>query len=194
MSLTKENSNYASGDTKERANSDLSESDRSTPPRDPNSTFQAYRLTIDEVAQEFNTSIVDGLGAHDAENRIQAYGPNNLGEGDKISYPKILAHQVFNAMILVLIISMIIALAIKDWISGGVIAFVVFLNISVGFVQEVKAEKTMGSLKNLSSPTARVTRNGDDFTIPAEEVVPGDIVHIKVGDTVPADLRLFDCI
>ena len=50
----------------------------------------------------------------------------------------------------------------------------------------------MGSLKNLSSPTARVTRNGDDF-IPAEEVVPGDIVHIKVGDTVPADLRLFDC-
>ena len=51
----------------------------------------------------------------------------------------------------------------------------------------------MGSLKNLSSPTARVTRNGDDFTIPAEEVVPGDIVHIKVGDTVPADLRLFDC-
>ena len=193
MSLTKENSNYASDDTKERANSDLSESDRSTPPRDPNSTFQAYRLTIDEVAQEFNTSIVDGLGAHDAENRIQAYGPNNLGEGDKISYPKILAHQVFNAMILVLIISMIIALAIKDWISGGVIAFVVFLNISVGFVQEVKAEKTMGSLKNLSSPTARVTRNGDDFTIPAEEVVPGDIVHIKVGDTVPADLRLFDC-
>ena len=90
MSLTKENSNYASGDTKERANSDLSESDRSTPPRDPNSTFQAYRLTIDEVAQEFNTSIVDGLGAHDAENRIQAYGPNNLGEGDKISHPKIL--------------------------------------------------------------------------------------------------------
>ena len=50
----------------------------------------------------------------------------------------------------------------------------------------------MGSLRNLSSPTARVTRNGDDTTIPAEQVVPGDIVHIKVGDTVPADLRLFD--
>ena len=116
----------------------MSESDRSTPPRDPNSTFQAYRLTIDEVAQEFNTSIV--LGAHDAENRIQAYGPNNLGEGDKISYPKILAHQVFNAMILVLIISMIIALAIKDWISGGVIAFVVFLTYQLGSFK-VKAEK-----------------------------------------------------
>ena len=89
MSLTKEFST-PQAIPKERANSDLSESDRSTPPRDPNSTFQAYRLTIDEVAQEFNTSIVDGLGAHDAENRIQAYGPNNLGEGDKISYPKFL--------------------------------------------------------------------------------------------------------
>ena len=154
MSLTKENSNYASGDTKERANSDLSESDRSTPPRDPNSTFQAYRLTIDEVAQEFNTSIVDGLGAHDAENRIQAYGPNNLGEGDKISYPKILAHQVFNAMILVLIISMIIALAIKDWISGGVIAFVVFLTYQLGSFKKSRL-KNYGIFEEFEFPNSQ---------------------------------------
>lgn len=72
------------------------------------------------------------------------------------------------------------------------IGFVVFINILVGFVQELKAEKTMGSLRSLSSPTAFVLRNGDDVTIPADEVVPGDIVHIKVGDTVPADLRLID--
>ena len=153
MSLTKENSNCASGDTKERANSDLSESDRSTPPRDPNSTFQAYRLTIDEVAQEFNTSIVDGLGAHDAENR-QAYGPNNLGEGDKISYPKILAHQVFNAMILVLIISMIIALAIKDWISGGVIAFVVFLTYQLGSFKKSRL-KNYGIFEEFEFPNSQ---------------------------------------
>ncbi|KAI5966510.1 ENA2 [Candida pseudojiufengensis] len=154
---------------------------------------QYYRLNIESVAKEFNTNIQDGLSNNEAEKRIETYGPNTLGEGDKISYTKILAHQVFNAMILVLIISMIIALAIQDWISGGVIGFVVGINITVGFVQEVKAEKTMGSLRNLSSPTARVTRNGDDITVPAEQVVPGDIVHIKVGDTVPADLRLFDC-
>lgn len=104
----------------------------------------------------------------------------------------IFAHQVFNAMILVLIISMIIALAIKDWISGGVIGFVVFLNVFVGFIQEYKAEKTMGSLRSLSSPTARVLRNGDDVIVNAEEVVPGDIVTVKVGDTIPADLRLID--
>mmetsp|Transcript_7165 Transcript_7165/g.9070 ORF Transcript_7165/g.9070 Transcript_7165/m.9070 type:complete len:1074 (-) Transcript_7165:48-3269(-) len=154
--------------------------------------IQPYRMGIDEVATHFNTEIENGLTSSKAKTIYDTNGGNNLGEDEKISYSKILAHQMFNAMILVLIISMVIALAIKDWISGGVIGFVVFINILVGFVQELKAEKTMGSLRSLSSPTAFVTRNGDDVTVPAEEVVPGDIVHIKVGDTVPADLRLVD--
>lgn len=156
------------------------------------STFEPYRLSIEKVANSFKTDTENGLTTQQAQTILKDFGANNLGEDESISYTKILAHQVFNAMILVLIISMIIALAIKDWISGGVIGFVVGINILVGFVQEVKAERTMGSLRSLSSPTARVTRDGDDTTIPAEEVVPGDIVHVKVGDTVPADLRLID--
>ncbi|KAI5907846.1 Sodium transport ATPase 5 [Candida parapsilosis] len=202
MSNSKENSSISDS---QRRNTDSSLSEKSmtnTAPTTKNNTNKAddqgmvsqeyYRLPVEQVAKEFNTNVPDGLSPKEAESRISTYGPNNLGEEDSISYTKILAHQVFNAMILMLFISMIIALAIRDWISGGVIGFVVGINIVVGFVQEVKAEKTMGSLRNLSSPTARVTRNGDDITVPAEEVVPGDIVHVKVGDTVPADLRLFD--
>ena len=102
-----------------------------------------------------------------------------------------MAHQVFNAMILVLIISMIIALAIKDWISGGVIAGVIGINVIVGFLQEYKAEKTMGSLRNLSSPTARVTRNGDDVTIPAEQVVR---VILCTSKLVTPSLLILDCL
>lgn len=151
----------------------------------------AYRLTVLQALDKFQT-LKDGLTLTRAKEVLATAGPNSLGDEAKISYSKIIAHQVFNAMILVLIISMIIALAIQDWISGGVIGFVVLINISVGFIQEVKAEKTMGSLRSLSSPTARVTRDGDDQTISAQDVVPGDIVHIKVGDTVPADLRLID--
>lgn len=154
--------------------------------------FLPYRISITRCLQNFDTDANDGLTSHQAEDRLKQYGENTLGEGDKISYTKILAHQAFNAMIMVLIISMIIALAIQDWISGGVIAAVVFINILIGFVQEMKAEMTMGSLRLLSSASARVTRNGDDITISADQVVPGDIVHIKVGDTVPADLRLID--
>ncbi|CUM63350.1 uncharacterized protein PRCAT00000923001 [Priceomyces carsonii] len=156
-------------------------------------TFEPYRLTVSKVAKTFNVDVATGFLTEQAEQALKQYGTNTLGEGDKISYTKMIAHQVFNAMILVLLISMIIALAIRDWISGGVIGFVVFINISIGFIQEYKAEKTMGSLRLLSSPSARVTRDGTDDTIAAEGVVPGDIVHIKVGDTVPADLRLFEC-
>ncbi|KAK6454317.1 Na+ ATPase [Scheffersomyces xylosifermentans] len=97
-------------------------------------------------------------------------------------------------MVLVLIISMVIALAIKDWISGGVIAGVVGINVIVGFIQEFKAEKTMGSLRTLSSPTANVIRGSHTISINAEDVVPGDIVLINVGDTIPADLRLIDSV
>lgn len=155
-------------------------------------SFQPYRHSISKVCEHFRTDIVNGLTGLAASQILNDFGANSLGEDEKISITKILAHQIFNAMILVLLISMIIAFAIKDWISGGVIAFVVGLNIFVGFIQEYKAEKTMGSLRSLSSPTARVTRGGNDETIPAEEVVVGDIVHVQVGDTVPADLRLVD--
>lgn len=153
-----------------------------------------YRLTVEQCAAHFHADLVNGLTSAKAKELLAQYGENSVGDGGKISYTKIMAHQVFNAMILVLIISMAIALGIKDWISGGVIGFVVFINIFVGFIQEYKAEKTMGSLRSLSSPSARVTRDGDDITIPAEEVVPGDLVHVKVGDTVPADLRLVESV
>lgn len=153
--------------------------------------FQPHRVSIPRVVKKYNVDLTNGLTSSQVHDALQL-GKNNLGEDNKISYTTILAHQIFNAMILVLIISMVIALAIKDWISGGVIAGVVGINIGIGFIQELKAEKTMGSLKSLSSPTARVTRDGDDATISAEDLVLGDIVHIKVGDTIPADLRLID--
>lgn len=142
----------------------------------------------------YGTDSDSGFTDAQAQEMIHKFGPNTLGDEETISYVGILAHQVFNAMVLVLLISMVIALAIKDWISGGVIAFVVFINVFVGFIQEVKAEKTMGSLRSLTSPEAQVLRNGHHVTIPAEEVAVGDIVYIGVGDTIPADLRLLEAI
>lgn len=151
-----------------------------------------YTLSIEQCEKLFKTDIKNGLSSQEAQQRLQQYGANNLGEGSSISIGKILFHQTCNAMIMVLIISMAIALGIQDWISGGVIAFVVLLNVGVGSIQEFKAEQTMGSLRSLSSPTARILRDGNDQTLPAEEVVPGDIVMVKVGDTLPADMRLCD--
>ena len=92
----------------------------------------------------------------------------------------------------VLVLAMALSYGVTDYIEGGVITAVIFLNVLIGFYQEFQAEKKMDSLRSLSSPSAAVMRDGKIETIPSAEVVPGDIVQIKTGDTVPADVRLFE--
>lgn len=84
---------------------------------------------------------------------------------------------------------MAVSFGIQSWIEGGFIAAVITLNIVVGVYQDYAAEKTMDSLRSLSSPTGVVSRDGKTSTVPANEIVPGDMVELKVGDTVPADVR-----
>ncbi|OMP83032.1 Sodium transport ATPase 5 [Diplodia seriata] len=89
---------------------------------------------------------------------------------------------------------MAVSFAIQSWIEGGVIAAIIILNIVVGFLQEFQAEKTMDSLRSLSSPTANTVRDGKNLTVPTAEIVPGDMVEMKTGDTVPADVRLVEAV
>lgn len=84
---------------------------------------------------------------------------------------------------------MAVSFGIRSWIEGGVVAAVIILNITVGFLQEFQAEKTMDSLRSLSSPTASAVRDGKNLSIPTAEIVPGDMVEMKTGDTIPADVR-----
>lgn len=87
---------------------------------------------------------------------------------------------------------MALSYGVTDYIEGGVITAVIVLNVLIGFYQEYQAEKKMDSLRSLSAPSAAVLRDGNIETVPSAEVVPGDIVQLKAGDTVPADLRLFE--
>lgn len=84
---------------------------------------------------------------------------------------------------------MAVSFGIASYIEGGVVAAVIGLNIVVGFIQEFRAEKTMDSLRSLSSPTASAVRDGHTVVIPTVEVIPGDLIELKTGDTVPADIR-----
>jgi P-type E1-E2 ATPase len=94
----------------------------------------------------------------------------------------------------VLIMAMVASFAIKSWIEGGVITFVIILNIVVGFFQEFSAEKTLNSIRALGSPTARVIRDGQSEVIPTKQLVPGDIVELVTGASIPADLRLIETV
>ncbi|KAJ6104265.1 ATPase P-type K/Mg/Cd/Cu/Zn/Na/Ca/Na/H-transporter, partial [Penicillium sp. IBT 18751x] len=154
----------------------------------------AHTLPYEAVIKELTTGIDEGLNPDEASRRLQQYGPNKLDEGEGVSVVKILIRQVANAMMLVLILAMAVSFGIKSWIEGGVICAVIVLNIVVGFFQEYAAEKTMESLHSLSSPTGTVSRGGQTFAVPSAEIVPGDMVELRTGDTVPADIRLVEAV
>ncbi|RDW81309.1 cation-translocating P-type ATPase [Aspergillus mulundensis] len=157
-------------------------------------SLPAYCLPFDDVLRELGTNVDEGLTKDEAARRLQQYGPNQLDEGEGVSVVKILVRQVANAMMLVLILAMAVSFGIQSWIEGGVIAAVIALNIVVGFFQEYAAEKTMESLHSLSSPTGTVSRDGETFSVPSADIVPGDMVELRTGDTVPADIRLVEAV
>ncbi|EEY17441.1 sodium transport ATPase [Verticillium alfalfae VaMs.102] len=97
-------------------------------------------------------------------------------------------------MTMVLILAMAVSYGIGSYIEGAVVTFVILLNVIVGFFQEYSAEKTMDSLRSLSSPTARAIRDGESVVLPSGDLVPGDLVELKVGDTIPADVRVFEAV
>ncbi|KAI2676858.1 hypothetical protein LCP963914a_8153 [Penicillium roqueforti] len=154
----------------------------------------AHTLAYEDVIKELTTELDDGLPPDEASRRLQQYGPNQLDEGEGVSLVKIFVRQVANAMMLVLILAMAVSFGIQSWIEGGVICAVIVLNIVVGFFQEYAAEKTMESLHSLSSPTGTVSRGGQTFSVPSSEIVPGDMIELRTGDTVPADIRLVETV
>ncbi|PGG97223.1 potassium/sodium efflux P-type ATPase, fungal-type [Polytolypa hystricis UAMH7299] len=157
-------------------------------------SLPAHCLTAEAAIRDLETHPDDGLTPDEAQRRLETYGLNQLEGGEGVSIVKILIRQVANAMMLVLIMAMAVSFGIQSWIEGGVVAAVIILNIIVGFFQEYAAEKTMDSLRSLSSPTGTVSRDGHTIVIPSTEIVPGDMVELKTGDTVPADIRLVEAV
>ncbi|KAK3723572.1 P-type ATPase [Vermiconidia calcicola] len=153
-----------------------------------------HALKWTQVAEELSTDTDDGLTSAEAKQRHEKFGNNELGDAAGVNPGKILLRQVANAMTLVLIMAMAVSFGIGSYIEGGVIMGVIAINIIVGFWQEFKAAKTMDSLKSLSSPTAVAIRDGESNTVPTKEIVPGDMVELKTGDTIPADVRLIEAV
>ncbi|NML30991.1 HAD-IC family P-type ATPase [Paraburkholderia antibiotica] len=151
-----------------------------------------HALPADEIERQLNVDPAQGLDAADATRRLGTYGPNRLPQGKKKGPIARFLAQLNNILIYVLIAAGFIKFMLGLWLDGSVILAVVILNSLLGFLQEGRAEKALDSIRNMLSAEARVLRGGAVRLIPAEELVPGDIVLLESGDRIPADLRLVD--
>lgn len=152
---------------------------------------QYYLQTKVEVLKEFRTGS-DGLSTKQAEENLAKYGKNALVEGKKKTAFQVFLEQFKDLMVIILIIAAVISAFTGDLESMLVIIAVLILNAILGTVQHVKAEKSLESLKSLSSPSAKVLRNGEKIEIDSKDVVPGDIMLLEAGDMVTADGRILD--
>src|SRR5262244_315255 len=151
-----------------------------------------HAITVDQVLKRLTTSTDKGLDAGEAAARLQRYGPNRLPEGKKRGPFMRFISQFNNILVYVLLGAGFTKLMLNLWVDAGIIFGVVLLNALLGFIQEGKAEKALESIRNMLSAEARTLRGGETRMIPAEELVPGDIVLLESGDKIPADLRLAD--
>lgn len=134
----------------------------------------------------------DGLDEEEAKQRLAYYGPNTLPAKEPPTIWAILLHQVLNPLIFILLAAVVASFAIGEGADAIFILIVIVLNSSLGAYQEYQAEKSASALQSLLKIKARVRRGGKEMELPAEEVVPGDIVLLESGNKVPADLRLVD--
>ena len=145
-----------------------------------------------EVEKRLATSCEKGLDPAEVAVRFRKFGPNRLPEGRKQgAFARLLA-QFNNILVYVLLAAGFTKLMLNLWVDAAIIFAVVVLNALLGFIQEGKAEKALDSIRNMLSAEARTVRGGETRMIPAELLVPGDVVLLESGDKIPADLRLFE--
>ena len=148
-----------------------------------------FRLSKQEVMSQLRTG-EQGLGEREAEERLKQYGENVLTDTGRKQWWQVFLEQFKDLLVIILIAAAGISMVTGDPGSAGVIFAVLLLNAILGTVQHQKAEKSLDSLKSLSSPEARVRRDGRQVTIPSSKVVPGDLLLLEAGDLVAADARL----
>lgn len=153
-----------------------------------------YQIKKENLSSSFHTDLSHGLSSDEAKKRWMHDGPNQLAEAKKRSLLFKFYDQITDFMILVLIGASILSFVTGDLAEGFLIIGIVIINAILGLAQEAKAEKALASIQELSSPQAKVRRDGKDQLINVKECVKGDLVLLDAGDYVPADVRIIESI
>jgi Ca2+-transporting ATPase len=151
-----------------------------------------HRLTAAEACAHLGVDPARGLTSAEAARRLAQWGPNRLAAAQGTPVWRSLAAQFQDLMVLVLLGAAGISFFLGEVADGVVVLVVVVVNAILGFIQETRAERSLDALRRLSAPSATVRRDGHTVTIPAEAVVPGDILVLEAGDRVAADARILE--
>ena len=152
----------------------------------------AHALPASEVLAILHVSVANGLSEEEAKHRLEFFGPNKITTRRKVSAFAVLLHQFNSPVVYLLAAAAGLALYFGERQEAAAIAAVLALNALIGFVTEIKAARSIEALQGLGTRSARVRRDGHTRMIPAEQLVPGDIVLLEGGVSVSADLRLIE--
>ncbi|MFP4394186.1 MAG: cation-translocating P-type ATPase [Anaerolineales bacterium] len=145
-----------------------------------------------EITEQLSVDPEQGLSEAEAQERLEKYGANRLREAERKSTWRIFIEQFKSLIMGLLAVAAVLSFAFGEIIEGGAIVVVILINAVIGFVTELRAVRSMEALQELSSIDAKVRRDGQATEIPAEEIVPGDVVILQDGDVITADLRLIE--
>ncbi len=159
--------------------------------KEPAENIPYHTLDHDEVLRRLE-SAKNGLTSSEAGQRLERYGKNMLQDTKTKSLLAKFMEQFKNVMIFILLAAAILSGILGEWTDTVIILLVVILNAVLGVIQENKAEQALEALKSMSSPMAKIRRDGQVMEIKSEELVPGDIVLLEAGNVVPADLRVLE--
>ncbi|MEL7564858.1 MAG: calcium-translocating P-type ATPase, SERCA-type [Dehalobacterium sp.] len=151
-----------------------------------------FSLDVKAVAQELNSDLTQGISNEEAEHRLASYGPNTLQERPPRSLISMFIGQLKEVLVLILIVAAIVSGALGEWADTFVILVIVLLNAALGVFQENKAEQALKALKAMTKNMVKVLRSGKMSQVEADSIVPGDIVLLDAGDSIPADSRLIE--
>jgi len=151
-----------------------------------------HTLSSEDATHHLDSNLESGLGSGNASDRMLRYGPNLLHEKPPRSNWRILFDQFTDLMIIVLICAAVISGALGELKDSVTILAIVLLNAMTGFVQELRIARAMAALKKMTTSNAQIMRDGERLTVPASEVVPGDLVLLEAGNVIPADIRLVE--
>jgi len=152
-----------------------------------------HTLTVDATLANLKTEPV-GLNSEEARCRLEEYGQNELQAARRVSPWSLLLDQFKNVLIIILLAATALSAFLGEGVDAIVIGIIVLFAVGLGFIQEFRAERAIDALRKMAAPTATVLRDGKELEVPAQHLVPGDIILLQAGDRVPADVRLIESI